>query len=184
MPPLRAARCHPDIHNPLRWLRAGHTHMMSRSDGPRVKTVETKAAMTVQITTVCRNVPVWPKPGSGLAAARSRHIQPITIRCARSTTARPNRSGRPGKSATNGVDRVENNDRDAPNAEARHEPPEAPEWNGKRAHGRGAPASSRARATPGRGRARWLLSSPCSRAIVALGGSCGGVPGGSGIPGC
>jgi len=50
--------------------------------------------------------------------------------------AQPQRAGRPGKSATNGVDRVENNDRDAPNAEARHEPPEAPEWNGKRAHGR------------------------------------------------
>ena len=48
-----------------RWLRADHTHMVSRSDGPRVRTVATKAAMTVQITTVCRNVPVWPKPGPG-----------------------------------------------------------------------------------------------------------------------
>jgi hypothetical protein len=70
-----------------------HMHMVSRSDGPRVRTVAEKAAIKVHTTTVCRNVPVWPKPGSGLAVARSRHIQPMTPRCPSSTRPRPRRSG-------------------------------------------------------------------------------------------
>jgi len=49
--------------------------------------------------------------------------------------AHPQRAGRPGKSAADGVDSVKNNERAAPNAEARHEPPEARGRNRKRAHG-------------------------------------------------
>jgi len=74
-------------------LLADHTHLASKSVGPRVRTVATKAAIKVQTTTVCRNVPARPKTGSGLATARSRHIQPIATRCPSSTRPRPRRGG-------------------------------------------------------------------------------------------
>ena len=94
--------------------------------------------MSVQMTAECRNVPVGPKTGSEPARAIPRHIQPITIRCARSTTASAKRSepARPGEGAADGVQRVENDERAAPDDEARHEPPEVPGWDRTRAHGR------------------------------------------------
>src|SRR5208282_5450186 len=59
---------------------AHQMHMVSRSDGPKVSTLATRAAMSVQVTAQCKNVPVGPKTGSGPARPMSRHIQPITIR--------------------------------------------------------------------------------------------------------
>ena len=50
--------------------------------------------------------------------------------------AQAQRAGRPGKGAADGVDGVEENERAAPDAEARQQPPEAPGRNGTRAHGR------------------------------------------------
>src|SRR5271156_4603290 len=47
---------------------ATHTHVASISAGPRVSTIVTRAAIRVQTITVCRNVPVGSKLGSGLAA--------------------------------------------------------------------------------------------------------------------
>jgi hypothetical protein len=44
-----------------RQLLPDHMQMVRRSGGPRVKAVATKAAMTVDTATQCRNEPVEPK---------------------------------------------------------------------------------------------------------------------------
>jgi len=86
-------RCSSQGREGLERIRADYTHIVSSRGGPRVRMAVIKAPINVQIITACKNVPVWPEPGSGLAAARSRHSQPITVRCARSRAARPIRSG-------------------------------------------------------------------------------------------
>ena len=49
---------------------ADHVQMVSRSDGPRVKAVAIKAAMSVPAISQYRNEPVEPDTGSGLAKWR------------------------------------------------------------------------------------------------------------------
>jgi hypothetical protein len=80
---------------PLRAMRlpAVHTHRVSSVVAPRVKIVVASAAMVAQTAAMWKNAPVWPKSRIWSAPPRRCHIQPITARCAKSTRARPSRSG-------------------------------------------------------------------------------------------
>ena len=123
------------------------------------------------MTAPCRNEPVGPKSGSGPARVMSRHIQPITIRWARSAMASPRRSepDGPGKSAADGMDSVESDQRAAPDGEASRKQPERRCWY------RNARSRSRPQHAHERGQRENEADcdstgdQPCSRAITASG---------------
>lgn len=102
-------------------------HVASRSGGPKVMAVATRAAISVLAMARYKNTPVGPKPESGAAREISYHIQPSTTRCARRATASHSRSEPADQANTQPIlrDRVEINQRTAPDGKARREPPYA-----------------------------------------------------------
>ena len=100
-------------------------HVASSSGGPKVMTVATKAVMSV-----ADDGPMQKRAGrtetgirAGAGDVAPHPAQHDQMREESHGKPQPQRAGRPGKRAADTVDRVESNQRAAPDGEARREPP-------------------------------------------------------------